>query len=92
MADLGRPWRSFASVTYINCVMGDHIRPEGWNNWGKPENEKTARYAEYRSTGPGANPDARVKWSRQLTDDEAKACTAENVLRGSDGWNPSARQ
>src|SRR5262249_7334706 len=28
-ADLGRPWRPFASVTYLNCEMGDHIKPEG---------------------------------------------------------------
>jgi pectinesterase len=32
MADLGRPWRPYASVTYLNCEMGDHIKPEGWNN------------------------------------------------------------
>ncbi|NJM92638.1 MAG: ATP-binding cassette domain-containing protein [Rhodospirillaceae bacterium] len=44
----------------------------GWHNWGKVENEATARYAEYGSTGPGANPEARVKWSKQLTADEAK--------------------
>jgi pectinesterase len=90
MADLGRPWRPFASVTYLHCEMGDHIKPEGWNNWGKAENEKTARYAEYRSLGPGANPLARVKWSKQLTDVEAGAFTVQNVLRGSDGWKPAA--
>ncbi len=32
-ADLGRPWRPYASVTYLNCEMGDHIKPEGWNIW-----------------------------------------------------------
>jgi pectinesterase len=90
MADLGRPWRPYASVTYLNCEMGDHIKPEGWDNWRKAENEKTARYAEYHSTGAGANPAARVKWSRQLTDAEAGAFTVQNILRGPDGWNPAA--
>ena len=90
-ADLGRPWRPYASVTYLNCEMGDHIKPEGWNNWRNPDNEKTARYAEYHSTGPGANPDARVKWSRQLTGSEAASCTVETILRGADGWNPAAK-
>jgi pectinesterase len=52
------------------------------------ENEKTARYAEYKSTGPGANPEARVKWSRQLTDQEANTLTVENILGGSDHWKP----
>ena len=88
-AALGRPWRPHASVTFINCEMGDHIRPEGWDNWGKPENEKTARYAEYNSTGPGADPERRVAWSKQLTKEEADRITVEAVLAGPDGWNPN---
>lgn len=67
MADLGRPWRPYASVAYINCWLGDQIKPAGWNNWGKTSNEQTARYSEYGSMGPGANPDARVKWAHPLT-------------------------
>ena len=42
-------------------------------------------FAEYRSTGPGANPSKRVPWSRQLTDREATAFTADTALRG---WTP----
>ncbi|HLX71406.1 MAG TPA: pectinesterase family protein, partial [Verrucomicrobiae bacterium] len=91
-ADLGRPWRPYASVTYVNCEMGDHIKPEGWNNWRNPTNELTARYGEYHSTGPGANPDQRVKWVKQLTDEQAKDLTVEKVLGGSDAWNPAAGQ
>ncbi len=87
-ADLGRPWRPYASVTYLNCELGDHIKPEGWNNWRNAENEKTARYAEYNSTGPGANPDARFKWAKQLTADEAAKISIESVLSGTDAWNP----
>jgi pectinesterase len=68
--------------------MDDHIRPEGWHNWSKPEAETTARYLEYRSTGPGANPSARVPWSRQLTEAEAKNITPRLVLRGTDNWDP----
>ena len=88
LADLGRPWRPYASVTYLNCEMGDHIRPEGWNNWRNPTNELTARFAEYNSTGPGANPAARCNWARQLTDEEAKAHTVEKILGGVDHWKP----
>lgn len=91
LATLGRPWRPYAAVAYIECEMGDHIAPAGWNNWGRPDNEKTARYAEYKSTGPGANPDARVPWSKQLTDAEAAAYTLKNILGGTDAWNPSVR-
>lgn len=90
MADLGRPWRAYASVTYLNCEMGDHIKPAGWDNWRNPTNELTARFSEYKSTGPGANPAARVKWSRQLTEVEAGALTVEKILGGADGWKPVA--
>ncbi len=85
---LGRPWRLCAYTAFINCWMGDHIRPEGWHNWSKPEAEKSARYLEYNSTGPGANPSARVSWSRQLTDTVAKRITPQAVLKGFDNWNP----
>jgi pectinesterase len=90
MADLGRPWRPFASVTYLNCEMGEHIKPAGWNNWGKPENEKTARYAEYKSHGPGANPEQRFSWSKQLTEQEAQAFTLAKIFKRSDQWIPQA--
>ncbi len=82
---LGRPWAPTASVTYINCWMDKHIIPEGWNNWKNPNNETTARFAEYKSSGPGANPSARVKWSRQLTDEEVKKYTLKNILGD---WDP----
>jgi len=82
---LGRPWSPTASVTYINCWMDTHIIPEGWNNWKKPANEATVRYAEYGSKGPGANSTSRVSWARQLTEDEAKQFTLQNILGE---WNP----
>jgi pectinesterase len=87
-AHLGRPWRSHAQVTFIRCDMGDHIKPAGWHNWGKVENEATARYVESGNTGPGANAAARVPWARQLPDAEAKTYTVENILKGTDGWSP----
>jgi pectinesterase len=86
---LGRPWRAYSSVTYLNTEMSAVVRPEGWHNWNFPEREKTSRYAEYESTGPGAKPQDRVKWSRQLTKQEARAITEERVLSGSDHWNPT---
>lgn len=77
---LGRPWRIYASVTWLNCQMSKVIRPEGWSDWKKPEAHATARYAEFDSTGPGANPHSRVSWSRQLTAEQAKAITIEKVM------------
>ncbi len=82
---LGRPWRPFAKAVFIQCNMGEHIKPEGWNNWGKAENEKTAYYAEYKSTGKGGDAGKRYPWSHQLTDEEAKQYTLSNVLGD---WKP----
>jgi pectinesterase len=89
-ADLGRPWRPYAAVVYIHCEMGDHIKPEGWQKWIGNDNDKTARYSEYQSTGPGANPDKRLPWTHQLTADEAARYTIANVLGATDGWDPAA--
>ena len=82
---LGRPWSPTASVTYINCWMDKHIVPEGWNNWKNPANEATARFAEYKSFGPGANSETRFKWTKQLTDEEAARFTTENIFGK---WKP----
>ena len=82
---LGRPWSPTASVTYINCWLGNHIIPAGWDNWKNPANESTARYAEYNSTGPGAKPNERVKWAKQLSAEEAKRFTVKNILGE---WDP----
>ena len=85
---LGRPWRPFAATAFVRCELPEQVRPAGWDNWGKAENETTARYAEYQCTGPGANPAGRVKWSRQLSEAEAGNLTVANILRGTDAWNP----
>lgn len=84
---LGRPWRDYGRTVYLETEMGVHIRPEGWNNW-LPEREKTAYFAEYKSAGRGANTAARVKWSHQLTETEAKGFSTESFLKGRDNWDP----
>jgi len=76
---LGRPWRPYASTTFLNTEMADVVRPEGWNNWNQPDRERTSRYAEFASTGAGAKPNERVKWGRQLTEAEAKLITMDRV-------------
>lgn len=77
---LGRPWRAYSKVVFIRCELPKQIAPEGWNNWNNAENEKTVFYAEYKNTGDGANKNNRVAWSKQLTDNEAKEYTVENIF------------
>ena len=86
---LGRPWRPYAYTLFMNCELGGHIRPEGWENWRNPENEKTARYLEYNNTGEGARKEQRVSWSRQLTKKEAQNITLETVFHQTSNWIPA---
>lgn len=87
---LGRPWRPYSRVVYINTELPADLSPAGWNNWGRAANESTAYYAESGSTGPGANPKARVLWSHQITAAEAKQFLPAAFLAGSDHWDPEA--
>lgn len=83
---LGRPWRAYSTVVFLNTEMPAVIVPEGWHEWehdGKPS-LPTSFYAEYRSTGPGARPDAR----RQLTETEAARFMLPTFLAGDDQWDP----
>lgn len=78
---LGRPWRNHAAVIFKECELPASIHPRGWDNWRDPRREKTARYREYRCTGPGADRSKRVSWTRELTEEEARAVTFANVFR-----------
>jgi pectin methylesterase-like acyl-CoA thioesterase len=83
---LGRPWRAYSTVVFMNTEMPAAIAAEGWHEWehdGKPS-LPTSFYAEYRSTGPGARPDSR----RQLTQAEAARFALPGFLAGSDQWDP----
>lgn len=87
---LGRPWRPHAKTVFINCELGSHIVPQGWDPWKGdamfPDKEKTAFYAEYNSKGEGAGTSSRVKWSKQLTKKEVADYTLQNMLSG---WDPA---
>ncbi|HSC54047.1 MAG TPA: pectinesterase family protein [Phnomibacter sp.] len=82
---LGRPWRPYAKTVFIECSMDAVVKPEGWHNWGKETNEQTTFYAEYKCTGKGYAPAQRVKWSKQLTAEEAAGYTLKNIFGD---WNP----
>jgi pectinesterase len=77
---LGRPWRPFAKTVFLHCDLPEAIAPEGWHNWNKPEAERTSFYGEYKSIGKGAQASARVTWSHQLTDDQARQYAKEKIF------------
>ena len=85
---LGRPWREYAQVAFLNSDLAGVVRPEGWQNWSRPERERTARYEEFGSTGAGGDVHGRVAWAKQLTPADASALGVAAVLGGSDRWDP----
>jgi len=77
---LGRPWRDFAKVVFMNCDLGPHIFPAGWSNWTGTSRDKTAFFAEFDNSGPGADISHRVEWSHQLNKTEASEYTLQKIL------------
>lgn len=86
---LGRTWRPYASTFFIECELPQAIHPEGWHNWGNTDNEQTARYGEFKCTGPGASEGERVDWRKILDDNKAAELTDPSILFArSSGWIP----
>ncbi|MGA3238051.1 MAG: pectinesterase family protein [Bryobacteraceae bacterium] len=87
---LGRSWRPYATVVFLQAQIDAPVTPEGWTEWerfGKPT-LPTAFYAEYESAGPGADAKDRERYSHQLTAAEAEHWSPRKFLAGKDGWNP----
>ncbi|MGY5354588.1 pectinesterase family protein [Wenyingzhuangia sp. IMCC45467] len=96
---LGRPWKNGPKAVYLNTVMQQLPHTEGWTNMGTyPE-----IFAEYNSVdgnGVLVNTDHRTNvftvdgvsktgnYNPVLSSEEAAEYTIENVLGGTDNWNP----
>lgn len=77
---IGRPWREHARTVLINCYLDEHIRKEGFDDWGKKEAHESILYAEYGSEGPGAS-EKRASFVKLLTPDEAASYSKDRVLK-----------
>jgi polygalacturonase len=88
---LGRPWRPYSTVVFLDTDIQASLEPAGWSEWhpGETHSLDTSYYAEFQSSGPGANPAARDPHSHQLTPPEAKKWRANEFLAGSDHWDPT---
>lgn len=85
---LGRPWRPHGMSLFMNSHLGKEILADGWHNWGKADNEKTARFSEYNNHGEGANTAKRVGWCTTLASDESTEYSLNKIFAGNDNWNP----
>ena len=41
---LARPWRDYGKSAFINCELGEHIHPNGFDPWNDTQRDKTARF------------------------------------------------
>lgn len=91
----GRPWHNYPKVAWLYCNMTGMIHPEGWGDTWNMDYAATSsdlHLYEYKNTGDGADMSGRADWAglRALTDEEALNYTAQKVLAGTDGWDPTA--
>ena len=99
---LGRPWHNSPRAVYIHTTMRIPIAPRGWSDMGAIP----ALFAEYDSRDANGNPvDLSQRKSTYkgrgdnpptgscattLSKAEADRMVYENIIPGSDGWNPRA--
>jgi len=91
---LGRPWRPYATVVFLNSEIDAKVDPSGWAEWhpGETKRLETAFYAEYASSGAGGNASRRDLHAHQLDESAMKQYLAAKFLAGADGWNPTREQ
>ncbi|KAK0578674.1 hypothetical protein LWI29_014239 [Acer saccharum] len=80
-SELGPTWAP--RVIFAYTTMSSVVNPAGWDNGMKPEREKTAYFAEYKCSGPGANPSGRVKYTKQLLEAEVLPFISLGYIQGS---------
>ncbi|KAE9604638.1 hypothetical protein Lal_00010766 [Lupinus albus] len=63
---LGRPWKVYSRVVYLESYIDDFIDQMGWTKWSKNNDQEgldTLYYGEYMNNGPGSKTENRVAWN-----------------------------
>ncbi|XP_065006509.1 probable pectinesterase/pectinesterase inhibitor 51 [Musa acuminata AAA Group] len=84
---LGRPWKEYSRTVFIDCSMGEIVRPEGWTPWSGDFALPTLYFGESGSSGPGGKATARVPWSSKIPAEHLGAYSLESFIQG-DQWIP----
>ena len=95
---LGRPWNGSPMSVWINTTMKVIPKAEGWNEMTATVLPKLfAEYNSHTENGMPVDCSARkttftagtVSYNPVLTAEEAAKFTLDNVLSGTDGWQPA---
>jgi pectin methylesterase-like acyl-CoA thioesterase len=83
---LGRPWRAYSTVIFLNTDFKAPLDPAGWKEWNGAL--ATSDYAEYDSHGMAGDVSKRIAPSKQLTKADIAKYATKTWLAGTDGWDP----
>ena len=65
---LARPWRDYGTAAFIDCTLGVHINPKGFDKWANTNRDKTARFYEYTKD---CDLSSREPWVNILSKEES---------------------
>ena len=83
---LGRPWRAYSTVVFLNTDFKAPLDPAGWKEWNGAL--ATSDYAEFNSHGMAGEVSKRIAPSKQLTAPTSASTRPRTWLAGTDGWDP----
>lgn len=85
---LGRPWRDYAAVVFLDSRIDVPLVPGGFSEWtpGRTNRLPTAYYAVANLTGRGVADLKLEPYARRLTPAEAKRWQPRDFFAGDLGW------
>jgi len=83
---LGRPWRAYSTVVFLNTDFKAPLDPAGWKEWSGAL--ATSDYEEFNSHGMAGDVSKRIAPSKQITSAEVAKYSTKAWLAGTDGWDP----
>ncbi|PKA49557.1 putative pectinesterase/pectinesterase inhibitor 35 [Apostasia shenzhenica] len=87
---LGRPWKLYSRVVYMETSLGGVVSSAGWAPWSGSFGLSTLYYGEYQNTGAGASTSGRVRWPgvhSAMSVIEASKFTVSSFIAGG-AWLP----
>lgn len=85
---LGRPWRDYAAVIFLDTRVEAPLVAGGWSEWtpGKTNRLPNAYYAARNLTGPGARHLSLEPYAHSLTAREAQRWSLDRFFAGDTAW------
>ncbi len=83
---LGRPWRPYSTVVFLNTDFKAPLDPAGWKEWNGAL--ATSDYEEYNSHGMAGDTAKRIAPSKQITSADLAKYSTKAWLAGTDTWDP----